>query len=171
MNELLLQHAVEQFYYREAALLDDRDVEGWMKLLSRQVRYVVPLRATRHRRVGVEGELSAAGRGAWLDEDITSLHLRLRKLQSGSGWSEDPPSRTRRLITNVRVACAADTDVLEVRSAFLVYRNRADTEVDLFAGERRDKLLPRGGDDFEIVQRIVVLDQSVLLTGHLGILF
>jgi 3-phenylpropionate/cinnamic acid dioxygenase small subunit len=192
-----LQLEIEQFYYAEAALLDERRIEEWMALLAPEVRYRVPLRSTRswrdvapaHGEEGssVDRELSGPRDSAWFDETRADLLERLRKLRSGASWAEDPPSRTRRLVSNVRVVGRPAPDRLAVRSAFLLYRSRADTRVDLLAGERRD-LLRRVGPaavaapspsaraaaglgGFLVAERVVVLDQSVVLAGHLGLFF
>jgi len=86
-------------------------------------------------------------------------------------WAEDPPSRTRHLITNVVVEPDSGTDdEYRVDSNFLVYRNRLETEVDLFAGSRTD-LLRRTPDGFRIASRRIVLDQNVLLSKNLSIFF
>lgn len=171
-----LQHEVEQLYYREAELLDERRIEEWTALLAPEFRYRVPVRATRTWReiappegaTGSSVDRELVPGGAWLDETRADVLERLRKLRSGSAWAEDPPSRTRRLVTNVRIA-PSEAGILDVRSAFLLYRNRSDTQVDLFAGERRDRLLRGGPHGFSLVDRVVVLDQSVLLAGHLGV--
>ena len=39
-----LQHSVEQFYFREARLLDNRQYQQWLGLLSEGLRYIMPSR-------------------------------------------------------------------------------------------------------------------------------
>ena len=39
-----LQYQVEQFYYREARLLDNRQYRQWLLLLSQDIRYLMPSR-------------------------------------------------------------------------------------------------------------------------------
>ena len=55
-------------------------------------------------------------------------------------WAEDPPSRTRHLITNIEVVAGDTADELRVYSNFLVYRTRAETEEEFFVGSRDDVL-------------------------------
>src|SRR6478672_6459617 len=100
----------------------------------------MPTRSNRLRR---QQALSIAARGeaAFYDETKESLAWRIRRFDSGMAWAEDPPSRTRHLVTNV-VARHVDPeehpgfmiDDLEVKSAFLVYRNRLEREENVFAG-------------------------------------
>ena len=65
---------------------------------------------------------------------------RIRQLETGLHWAEDPPSRTRHIVSNVRVSSSDIDRQYTVRSNFLCYRNRLDTEVDIWAGERTDTL-------------------------------
>ncbi|MGH8240957.1 MAG: aromatic-ring-hydroxylating dioxygenase subunit beta, partial [Steroidobacteraceae bacterium] len=108
---------------------------------------------------------------AHFDEDIRSLKLRVTQMGSGRHWAEDPPSRCRHIVSNVRVGRAdAHSADLDVRSAFLVYRNRLEVEVDLWAGERRDVLRPES-DSFTIAGRTILLDQNVVLSKNLSVFF
>ncbi len=93
---------VEQLYYEEADLLDDGRYVDWLELLADDLDYWMPTRTNRLRR---QQALSIASRGeaAFYDETKESLAWRIRRFDSGMAWAEDPPSRTRHLITNVRV--------------------------------------------------------------------
>ena len=57
-----------------------------------------------------------------------------------------------------------------VRSRFIVYRNRVETETDFLVGKRED-LLRREDGDWRIARRKIVLDQSVLLAKNLTMFF
>ena len=50
LDRLLLQDRIEQFYYHEAELLDDRRFDQWFELLAEDIRYFMPLRMNRDRR-------------------------------------------------------------------------------------------------------------------------
>jgi 3-phenylpropionate/cinnamic acid dioxygenase small subunit len=50
------------------------------------------------------------------DENRASLGLRVRRLGTNVAWAEDPPSLTRRFVTNIRVAWGEREDELAVRS-------------------------------------------------------
>ena len=97
---------IQQFYFDEAELLDDGRYADWLELLADDLDYWMPTRTNRLRR---QQALSIAARGeaAFYDETKESLAWRIRRFDSGMAWAEDPPSRTRHLVTNV-VARHAD---------------------------------------------------------------
>jgi 3-phenylpropionate/cinnamic acid dioxygenase small subunit len=167
---------VEQFYYEEAELLDDGRFADWLELLADDLDYWMPTRTNRLRR---QQALSIAARGeaAFYDETKESLAWRIRRFDSGMAWAEDPPSRTRHLITNVVVRHvdpsqhrAFGVDDLEVRSAFLVYRNRLQREENIFAGRRID-ILRRVSAGLQVARRVVLLDQNVLQAKNISTFF
>jgi 3-phenylpropionate/cinnamic acid dioxygenase small subunit len=167
---------VEQFYYEEAELLDDGRFADWLELLADDLDYWMPTRTNRLRR---QQALSIAARGeaAFYDETKESLAWRIRRFDSGMAWAEDPPSRTRHLITNVVVRHVDPSqhlefslDDLEVRSAFLVYRNRLQREENLFAGRRTD-ILRRVPTGLQVARRVVLLDQNVLQAKNISTFF
>ncbi|WP_216896745.1 3-phenylpropionate/cinnamic acid dioxygenase subunit beta [Nocardia alni] len=171
-----LHFEVEQFYYEEAGFLDDGRFTDWLDLLADDLDYWMPTRSNRLRR---QQGLSIAARGeaAFYDETKESLAWRIRRFDSGMAWAEDPPSRTRHLVTNVaaRHVDPAEhpgftTDDLLVRSAFLVYRNRLEREENIFAGERTD-VLRRTATTFQVARRTILLDQNVLLSKNISTFF
>jgi 3-phenylpropionate/cinnamic acid dioxygenase small subunit len=167
---------VEQFYYEEAELLDDGHFTDWLDLLADDLDYWMPTRTNRLRR---QQALSIASRGeaAYYDETKESLEWRIRRFDSGMAWAEDPPSRTRHLVTNVVVhlldpenLAGFTADDLEVRSAFLVYRNRLQREENIFAGRRVD-ILRRIDGRLQIVRRVILLDQNILQAKNISTFF
>lgn len=168
--------AVEQFYYHEAELLDEGRYADWLELLADDLDYWMPTRTNRMRR---QQALATAARGeaAYYDETRESLAWRIRRFDSGMAWAEDPPSRTRHLVTNVVVRHTDPAghpgfteDDLVVRSAFLVYRNRLEREENVFAGGRTD-VLRRAGDGFLVARRTILLDQNILLSKNISTFF
>jgi 3-phenylpropionate/cinnamic acid dioxygenase small subunit len=73
------------------------------------------------------------------------------------------------MVSNVQVLRATPAEV-EVKSRFLVYRNRVETETDLLVGKRED-LLRRVEGGLRLARRRIVLDQSVLLAKNLTFFF
>src|SRR5260221_11363558 len=131
----------------------------------------MPLRCNRvaHER---DLELSRADESALFDETKASIDLRLRRLETGMAWAEEPPSRTRHLISNVSIEpLGTDTEFL-VRSYFHTYRSRLERQVNQFVGERTDHL--RRHDNplgWQIVSRKIVLDQATVLSNNLSLFF
>lgn len=169
IDELLLRYAVEQFFNREAELLDSRQFEAWLDLLTDDIRYWMPL--TRNQEFGKWGDQhTREGKDLnWFDEGKFELEQRVKQILTGKHWAEEPISRTCHMISNLQVVDGGD-GTIETRCRFLVYRNRTETETDFFVGKRHDTLR-REGDSFKIAAREIYLDQSVLLAKNLSIFF
>lgn len=166
-----LQHEIEQFYYREATLLDRREFDSWLTMLADDLRYFMPLRRNRMKRFDAT-EFSADDEFASFDDTYAMIKGRVRKLGTDVSWSENPASKTRHLVSNVIIGIGEEPGTYEVDSAFITYRNRAERQVDIWAGERRD--LIRRADTplgFKIAKRTILLDQTTLLANNLSIFF
>jgi 3-phenylpropionate/cinnamic acid dioxygenase small subunit len=168
VGELVLQHEIEQTLYREAALLDAHDYAAWLEMLTDDVTYWMPIRETRSS-AEREREFSAFGDAAYFDEDRKMLEVRVEKQSSGYAWSEDPPSRTRHCVTNVRILEREDDEVT-VGCNMVVYRSRLDTDEDWWVGRRIDRLRNVEGH-WKIAHREIYLDQTVLKSKNLTTFF
>jgi len=162
LERLLLKEVVEQFLYMEAELLDERRFSDWIELIADDIHYHVPIRRNvkfgeQHRENSdAESEIS------WFDEGKATLAGRVRQLNTGIHWCEEPFSRIRHIITNVQVVDVQDDEV-HVRSRFFVYQNRLRDEVNVFVGKREDVLRRDSETGWKIAKRTVLLDQNVLL--------
>ena len=167
-----LQHTIEQFLYYEAQLLDEWKFGEWYDLFTEDSHYRLPVRRNRLKRQRFADE--AAPRGtemAHYDADKKTLGLYVAQRDSGTNWAEDPYSRSRHLVNNVRIRPSdVEPGSYEVRSNFFVYRNRLETEVDTWAGERFDRIRPVD-DFFAIADRVILLDQNVVLSKNLSVFF
>src|SRR6185503_9164935 len=147
-----LRRQIEDFLYFEAELLDDRKLREWLDLLTDDIRYWMPIRHNPlDRPENIMDELARPGEGYYFDDDRQSLRVRVERLYAKNAWAEMPPSRTRHLVSNVRVKKDAGAE-LEVHSNFLVYRTRMETDQDLFVGTRQD-VLRRFAGSFKIARR------------------
>ncbi len=168
---LELQNEIEQFYFREAQLLDHLAYDAWFELLEKDIRYWMPIRENhpyRERSL----EYVPSGGNAHFDETYETMRGRIRQRTSELNWAEDPSSRTRHLVSNVIVREADEPDTFEVSSAFVTYRNRMERQVDVFMGERRDVLRRAdNGLGFKIARRTILLDQSTILANNLSVFF
>ena len=159
------QHEIEQFLYAEAEFLDERRFEEWLDLVADDIHYFMPARDNRLPR-DTHLETRPAGAGGHFDDDKESLSMRVRKLGMEQSWSEYPASRTRHLITNVRIRPSEAPGEYEVRSSFHFYRSRHERQIENLVGGRED-LLRRveGSYGFQIAKRTIYLDQSLVLTA------
>ena len=109
---------------------------------------------------------------SYFDDDKRSMAGRLTQMESGTHWAEDPPSRTRHLITNVWVSDVLEENgayTYDVCSYFLCYRNRLEDEVDIWAGRRDDVLRKTADGGYEIAKRTILLDQNVILSKTISV--
>ena len=175
LDRLLLQQEVEQFYYSEAELLDERRFEEWLELLDEDIRYFMPLRRNVKYGQHAERENTRSGQdSAWFDEGKRTLTQRVAQIATGIHWAEEPLSRISHLVTNIRITSQEtprDDSEVEVSSRFLVYRNRVEYETDIFVGKRNDRLRRGGPAGWLVTDRTILLDQSVLLAKNLTLFF
>ncbi len=164
-SEVVRHYQVEQLYSLEAAMLDDRRFDEWVELFTDDATYFMPIRRTRSAKE-LDQEFTKPGEMAFFDETKRTLQARVTKLATGRSWSEDPPSRTRHLITNVRVT-SDDGNEMEVASNFHVYRTRLKSEEDNWIGSRVD-VLRRTDGGLRIAGRTIYIEQTVLLSRNLS---
>lgn len=154
------------FLQHEAECLDDRRFNDWLALLDPNIDYKAPVRTTRENWDGTGISRNAF----YLDEDYPSLKMRVQRLASKFAWSENPATRTRRFVGNVRVgAKAGHGDMLELRSnlAIFCYRGEA-AHPQIITAERFDDVRLQGGMPL-LVKRTAILDAAVLGLESLSI--
>lgn len=162
--DLALRLQIEDLYNFEAECLDDRRWEEWLELFAPEVEYFAPIRV--NRKTPASDIVEELGH---FDDTFGSLALRVKRLRTDVAWAEDPPSLTRRLITNIRIRPASEAGQYDVRTNFLLYRSRGDMGAhDLIVGERQDRVRPEGGH-LLISRRRILLDQASLGTKNLGV--
>ncbi len=158
-----------QFLVDEAWLLDAQDYEAWLDTLTDDVRYVMPVRVTTARGAGFDASLERGPGMAHYDEDKYSLTQRVARFATEHAWTEDPPSRLRHFITNVRCFEGDDQAHLEVQSAELLFRSRGDVnEAALVSCGRRD-VLRRCDGRWKLARRSIIADESVLRMQNLAV--
>ena len=163
-----LRHRVEDFLFLEAELLDDRKLREWLDLLTDDVRYWMPLRHNLlERPEDLSDELAKPGEGYYFNDDKKSLRIRVERLYAKNAWAEMPPSRTRHLISNIRIK-KDDGLEISVHSNFIVYRTRMEADQDIFVGTRQD-LLRRVDGALKIFKRTIILDQAVLSAKNISV--
>ena len=149
--QLPSRQQVEDFLYHEAALLDEWRLDEWLELLTDDATYQIPPTDV------PEGD--ARNTLFIIADDAVRIRSRVKQLLGKSAWAENPHSRTRRLISNVRVL-GMEGDLVLVTANFAVYRMRYES-VDTYVGHYDYKLV-REGDDLKIRERRVILDNEAL---------
>jgi 3-phenylpropionate/cinnamic acid dioxygenase small subunit len=146
----------------EAELLDERRFNEWIDLIAEDIHYHMPLR--RNVKFGEQARENSDSESeiSWFDEGKATLAGRVRQINTGIHWCEEPFSRIRHIVSNVQVV-DVNGDEVHVRSRFFVYSNRLRDEVNLFVGKREDILRRDSETGWKIARRKIILDQNVLL--------
>ncbi|HVQ61788.1 MAG TPA: aromatic-ring-hydroxylating dioxygenase subunit beta [Burkholderiales bacterium] len=148
---------VEEFLFHEAALLDDWRLDDWLGLLTDDARYEVPSND--------RPEADSASTLFTIADDINRIRGRITRLKDKNAHAEFPRSRTRRMISNVRITGRSGAE-LQVEANFVVYRFKRDENVREYVGRYKYVLrLERGG--LKIARRRAVLDAMEL--GSMGL--
>lgn len=156
---------VLDFLYREADALDHRRHEEWVTMLTEDIVYRMPVRATSAHSL----DDSLRDGMAHFDEDRYSLGKRVERFLTEHAWAEDPPSRTRRFVTNARAWETETPDELVVTTSVMLFRSRGDIrDHDLISAGRRD-LLRRVEGEWRLARRLIAVDESVLRTQNLAV--
>src|SRR3954452_8333553 len=152
--------AASHFLVEEAALLDARRWRVWLGLLTDDIRYVMPGAVT----TAAGATLRDSAAMAHFDDDRHSLGKRVERLSTEHAWTEDPPSRTRHVVTIIRTFAADAIAMLLVESAVLLFRSRGDTRPpEIVCAGRSDRL--RATDaGYRLAERRIDVDEAVLRT-------
>jgi len=153
---LVTRAQVEDFLYHEAALLDEWRLEAWQELLTDDACYYVPSNdqpQSDHRRALF-----------LIADDRERIRQRIIRVLDPNCHAEYPRSRTRRMISNVRIL-GIENDIVSVTANFVCYRFRRYERIREYVGSYH-YLLRRVGDGFRIKERRVLIDAHEL--GTLG---
>jgi p-cumate 2,3-dioxygenase beta subunit len=147
---------VEEFLYEEAALLDSWRLDDWLALMTADAVYRVP--SNDRPNSDPKDTLFIVA------DDIHRIRARVARLKKTDAHAEDPRSRTRRLLTNVRVV-ERNGAALKVEANFHVTRFRRNDGSRHYIGHYRYELRVEG-DKLRIAKREAVIDSQEL--GGLG---
>ncbi|MFD1560617.1 3-phenylpropionate/cinnamic acid dioxygenase subunit beta [Paraburkholderia silviterrae] len=168
-----LHHEIEQFLFDEAALLDEWRFRDWLDLMAQDIHYTMRTTVnaqTRDRRRGVQPPTT------WIFNDTHfQLERRVARLETGMAWAEEPPSRTRHLVTNLRVRPTASPNEYEAHVNYLLYRAQKERDETIYVGRRIDRVrrMANAGvaPGWQVCRREIALDQAVLSSHNLSVLF
>lgn len=155
----------QQFLVEEAHLLDTSQFEAWLDLLDPLVHYRMPVRVTAVKSA-VEADVQTMDH---FDENLYSLRKRVERFQTDHAWTEDPQSRLRHHVSNVRTFATDQTNCLIVESALLLYRSRGDRNAPSMLSAGRRDVLVDSCSGLRLRDRLIEIDESVLRTQNLAI--
>jgi 3-phenylpropionate/cinnamic acid dioxygenase small subunit len=176
---LELAHEIQQFYFREARLLDDRQYQQWLSLLAEDVVYRVESRHTpfldaskreTEALLDVSQEVSSGMEPPLRDDNFLTLSIRVMRSFKMNSWTDNPPARTTRLVSNVEINTGDAEDVLLTHSNVLIAYSRYGMDNHSYSARRRDtlRLTPAG---WKICRREVLLDWHVITGPSVGLFF
>lgn len=144
----------EDFLIHEARLLDEARFDEWLALFTPEAHYWVP---------SEPNQASALDTISLMYDDRRLLETRVRRLASPRIYSQEPRSRTSRIVTNVTIE-SADGSTTEVRSKFMIVEYRRE-EQRIFAGTYRHTLVTTGGDTRIAFKRIDLVNCDAPMDG------
>jgi p-cumate 2,3-dioxygenase beta subunit len=147
----ITRQRIEDFLYEEAALLDEWRLDEWLQLLTDDAAYYVPSTDT------PEGDHHTTL--FIVSDDIVRLRSRVKQLLGKFAHAEHPHSRTRRLISNVRIR-GVEGDMIRVTANFIVARTRME-QVDTYVGRYEHVMVHRDGQ-LKIRERRAILNLDSL---------
>src|SRR4029077_5008411 len=155
---------IQRFLFREAALLDRRDYAGWFSLLTDDVHYCVKAMVSRD--AGSEPVDYAI-----IDENAVALKSRIDQISNPKlTRAENPPSLTRRVVSNIEAYHGQGTGDVHVFSSLLAYRNRPNLPEGSFYVAQRKDIVRKIDSKWRLASRCVRLDQTMIFDGAMSTL-
>jgi len=159
----LTRSEAEDVLYREAELLDAWELMEWSDLYTEDSLYEVTSPAN-------EDPLASDARNTLflISDRIDRIRGRAKRLLKKTAHAEYPHSKTRHMVSNVRVT-GGEGDETTVRANFAVFRTKEDTST-IYMGESFFTLVGSGAD-VRIRHKRCVLDLNSLYNqGRLTII-
>jgi benzoate/toluate 1,2-dioxygenase beta subunit len=150
---VLDHHGVEQYLYREARLMDTHAYDAWLALWARTAHYWIPCNAD---------DIDVSRHVSLVNEDRIGLEDRIRRLQSGAHYAQDPPSRLSRVVSNVEIDGDTPPDELVVHSTFNLSAHRRG-RLDVVAGRVVHRLVVEDGAVRIAAKKVVLVDNDDLI--------
>ena len=161
MTTTFTRHDIEDFLFHEAALLDDWKLEEWLALFTDDARYLVPA-------TDLPKDAPPEGNLFYIADDYFRIGERVKRLMKKSAFSEHPRSKTRHLVSNVRLVSQAG-DQCVATAAFITSRAKSGN-VDLYVGSC-DYTIIRKDEGLRIRSKRCTLDMDALRPhGRISIL-
>ena len=143
---------IEQFIYREARLQDDHEYDAWESLWTDDAIYWVPAGGD---------DYDPARRMSVIYDNRSRIRTRVKQLKSGKRHSQTPPSRLRRIVSNVELLIEDGEDLL-VGANFMIVESR-ERGTQIWAGRSEYRLRPVDGDLKMAYKKVLLVDNECAL--------
>lgn len=177
LTDLNKINEIQQFYYAEARLLDERKFQSWIELLAPDVKYQMPNRSN----CGVDASLQnsenilntgqefSKGLEPPLREDnLMTLTLRANRPTNPNAWADNPMLRTRRSVNNIEVYREGKGKYKVFNNTIMTY-SRHGNDNHLYSFQRQDKLIRLDGE-LKILERIIIIDWNIITAPTMALI-
>jgi benzoate/toluate 1,2-dioxygenase beta subunit len=137
---------VEQFVFREARYQDEHDYDAWEALWTDDAIYWVPANGD---------DTDPRTQMSIIYDNRSRIATRVKQLQTGKRHSQTPPSRVRRVVSNVELLAEPEVGDIRVGANFIIFESR-ERGLTLWAG-RTDYGLRRTPDGWRMAYKKVAL--------------
>ena len=144
----------EQFLLHEARLLDDGRFDEWLALFTTEAWYWVP---------SEPGQADPFETVSLIYDDRRLLETRVRRLAGPRMYSQEPRSRTSRIIANVTIE-EAGRGACTVRSKFMMIEYRREQQ-RIFGGTLLHRLVQADGRVMIAWKRVDLVNCDAPLDG------
>jgi 3-phenylpropionate/cinnamic acid dioxygenase small subunit len=144
----------EQFLLHEARLLDEGKFDDWLALFTPDAWYWVP---------SEPDQADPIETVSLIYDDRRLLETRVRRLASPRMYSQEPRSRTSRIVTNVTIE-EAGKDACTARSKFMMIEYRREQQ-RLFGGTALHRLIQKNGRIMIASKRVDLVNCDAPLDG------
>ncbi len=167
-----VERAITRFLYEEVQVLDDWNWGEWLDFFAEDCLYWAPTQEDRLSRERSK-HIAEFRTAAYFEENKVQLKQRVDRLLTNQAWGEEPPSRQRHIISNIRVTKGLAEDEYVVRSNFYDYRSNGQRSQDSITGERIDRIVrdPQSPWGYVIKERRILFDMSTILIKNLSLFY
>lgn len=181
MNELKnlkVINEIQQFYYREARMLDERQFQSWVNLLAPGVEYTMPNRSNcgtdkklknREEILNIGQELSSGMEPPLRDDNLMTLTFRANRTTSADAVADNPLTRTRRSVNNIEIY-KAGSGRYKVFNNVIMSFSRHSQDNHQYSFQRQD-LLQRIGGELRIGKRKIITEWNVVTAPTMALIF
>ena len=140
---------IEDFIYREARLMDEHRYDDWLALWMDDAIYWVPSN---------NDDIDPTQNVSIIYDDRRRIGDRIDRLKSGMAYAQKPPSRMRRVVSNLEVEEGENGEVT-------VYSNFVLTEIrrgvrNIWSGRTVHKLRLENGDLKMATKKVLLLEND-----------
>lgn len=171
-------HEIQQFYYREARMLDERRFQSWVKLLAPGIEYSMPNRSNcgtdkslknREEMLDISQELSSGMESPFRDDNLMTLTFRANRTTSANAVADNPLTRTRRSVNNIEIYKEGSRQYKVYNNVIMAF-SRHGMDNHQYNLQRED-ILKRIGGELKIQKRRIITEWNIITAPTVALIF